>query len=144
MEKITKNCRGVKQCNNGINRMKKEKQRTSFRAALGLKEHKIMNTEEYSVTSKIKEMFQNEKIKQQHKILNHYVDLYFPEHRLAIKIDEKGHFDNKEEEEKEREDKIKKKLVANLLGLIQAKKILIFLLNLAKYRITLLNQIKIS
>ena len=30
MEKIIKNCRGVKKCNDGINRMKKEEQREKF------------------------------------------------------------------------------------------------------------------
>ena len=37
---------------------------------------------------------------------------------------------------------LKKNLVVNLLGLIQPKKILIFLLELAKYKITLLNRLK--
>ena len=38
----------------------------------------------------------------------------------------------------------KKNLVAIVLGLIQPKKILIFLLKLAKYKIALLNQLKIN
>ena len=50
IEMIIKHCRGIKQCNEGINRMEKEKQRKHFRAVLGLKEYDIMITEEYSVT----------------------------------------------------------------------------------------------
>ena len=41
MEKIIKNCRGVKQCNDGIKTMKKEEQRENFRSLLGFKEHDI-------------------------------------------------------------------------------------------------------
>ena len=44
MEKIIKNCGVVKKCNDGINRMEKEKQRENFRALLGFKEHDIMLT----------------------------------------------------------------------------------------------------
>ena len=32
MEKIIKNCRGVKKCNDGVNRGDKENQRNNFRA----------------------------------------------------------------------------------------------------------------
>ena len=53
MEKIIKNCRGVKQGNDGMNRTGKEEKRKSFRAFLGLKGHDITMTEEYSITSKI-------------------------------------------------------------------------------------------
>ena len=42
MEKIIKNCRGVKKCNDGINRMVKEQQRKRFRVLLGFKEHDII------------------------------------------------------------------------------------------------------
>ena len=38
MEKIIKNCRGIKKCNDGINRMKKEEQRENCRSLLGFKE----------------------------------------------------------------------------------------------------------
>ena len=41
MEKIIKNCRGVKQCNDGVNRLEKEGQRENFRTILGFKGHGI-------------------------------------------------------------------------------------------------------
>ena len=48
--------------------------------------------------------------------------MYFPRHKLAIEIDEKGHTDRNEKKKKnEREGKIKKKLVLNLLELIWIK-----------------------
>ena len=43
MEKIINHCRGVKKCNDGINRMKKEEQRENFIILLGFKENDIMN-----------------------------------------------------------------------------------------------------
>ena len=72
MKKIIKNCRGVKKCNDGINRMKKEQQRDNFRTFLGFKENYIMNREEYTITSQIEQVFANEKIKPQHFVLNKY------------------------------------------------------------------------
>ena len=42
MEKIIKSCRRVKQYNDGVNRIEKEKQRENFRTILGFKEHDIM------------------------------------------------------------------------------------------------------
>ena len=42
MEKIIKNCRGVKKCNDGVNRLGKEDQRQNIRIYLGFKEMKYM------------------------------------------------------------------------------------------------------
>ena len=104
MEKIIKNYRGVKKCNNGINRMKKEEQRENFRIHLDFKENDIMNREEDTVTSQIEQVFANEKIKPQHFVLNkYYIDLYFPEHKLGVEVDEKAHFDRNEHKDKKRE-----------------------------------------
>ena len=109
MEKIIKDCRGVKKCNDGINRMKKEEQRENFRVALVFKEHDIMLAKEYSTKSKIKKMFPTEIIEEQDKALGYSIDMAFPVHKLGIEIDKKGHIDRPEAEEIEREDKIKKK-----------------------------------
>ena len=54
MEKIIKNCRGVKRCNNGINRMGKEEQREHFIVLLDFKENDIRSSKEY-LTEKNKE-----------------------------------------------------------------------------------------
>ena len=42
MEKIIKSYRGVKQCNDGVNRLEKEKQRENFRTILGFEEYDIL------------------------------------------------------------------------------------------------------
>ena len=39
MEKMIKSCRRVKQCNDGVNRLEKGKQREHFRTILGFREH---------------------------------------------------------------------------------------------------------
>ena len=57
MSKIIKNCRGLKKCNDEMNRMKKEEEKKNFRAVLGLKEHDIMITEEESIISTIMKVF---------------------------------------------------------------------------------------
>ena len=41
MEKIMKNCRGVKKSNDGVNRIEKKSQRENFRLLLGIKENDI-------------------------------------------------------------------------------------------------------
>ena len=55
MEKIIKNCRGVKKCNDGVNRLDKEDQRQNFRIYLGFKENEIYERKEYSIVKKNKE-----------------------------------------------------------------------------------------
>ena len=60
MEKIIKNCTGVKRCNDGINRMNKEQERQDFRIILGFKQNYIYETKEYSVLKNIKKVFPNE------------------------------------------------------------------------------------
>ena len=61
MEKIIKNCKGVKRCNDGINRMNKEKQREDFRVILEFQENDIYERKEYSIIKKIKKVFLNVK-----------------------------------------------------------------------------------
>ena len=59
---------------------------------------------------KITKSFSNEKILLGHSVLSYGIDLYIPEHRLAIELDEKGHTDRNERKENKREEKIKKEL----------------------------------
>ena len=54
--------------------------------------------------------FAKEKIKLQHFVLDCYSDLYFPEYKLAVEIDEKGHLYRDESKEKQRKNKIKETL----------------------------------
>ena len=51
-----------------------------------------------------------ERILLQYFVLNYKIYVYFPEHKLAIEIDEKGHTDRKIDYEIERKNKVKEKL----------------------------------
>ena len=66
-EQIIKNCRGVKQCNDGVNRQDKENQRENLRQLLGFKRQKII---------------------EQYRVGKYFIDLFFPVHKLGIEIDE--------------------------------------------------------
>ena len=50
-------------------------------------------TKEQSVSTKIMKVFAIEKIIPQYFVSCYSIDLYFLEHKLAMKIDEKGHKD---------------------------------------------------
>ena len=93
MEKVIKNCRGVKSSNDGINRLDKEKQRENFRQLLGFKENEIYERKEYSILKHIKKVFKRQKIIEQYRVKKYFIDLYFPKLKLGIEIDEKGHLD---------------------------------------------------
>ena len=77
MEKITKSCRGVKQCNGGVNRLEKEKQRENFRTILGFKEHDIMKVTEKTTLDSIKNAFEGENIQTHYRFLGYEIDIYF-------------------------------------------------------------------
>ena len=64
-----------------------------FRSKLGYKKHDITLSKEQSVESKIKKLFSNESILLQHSVLGYKIHLYFPEQKLAIEVNEKGHTD---------------------------------------------------
>ena len=107
MEEVIKNCRRVKQCNDDMTRLDKEKQRNNFRQLLGFKENQIFETKEYSIVKQIKKVFKRQKIIDQYRVEKYFIDLYFPEHELGIEIDENGHLDRLEIKEQEREETIK-------------------------------------
>ena len=56
MEEVIKYCSGVKQCNDDITRVDKEKQRQNFRQLLGFK------TKEYSIIKQINKVFIKQKM----------------------------------------------------------------------------------
>ena len=87
-------------------------------------------------------MFPNKLIEEQYKALGYFIDLAFPVHKLGLEVDGNGHMNRSEAEEKERQKNNRKKMVSQLLELIQTMKVSIYLLKLAECKITLLNQPK--
>ena len=108
MEKIIKNCSGVKKCNDGVNRLDKEDQRRDFRILLGFKENEIYERKEHSIVKRIKKIFKKQTIIEEYRVEKYFIDLFFPVHKLGIEIDENGHLDTSEIKEPKREQAIKK------------------------------------
>ena len=108
MEKIIKNCRGVKKCNYGVNRLDKEDRRQDFRILLGFRENEIYEIKEYSIAKRIKKIFKKQTIIEQYRVEKYFIDLFFPVHKLGKEIDENGHLDRSEIKEQKREQTIKK------------------------------------
>ena len=77
MEKIIKDCRGVKKCNDRIIRMKKEEQRENFRSLLGFKQHDIMKVIEKTTLEPLRDAFEVENIQTHYKVLGYEIDLIF-------------------------------------------------------------------
>ena len=108
MENIIKNCRGVKNCSDGIHKIEKEKQRQNFRALLGFKEHDKMLNKKYSTKLKIKKIFSNEIMEEQYRILGYFIDLGFPVHKLGLEVNENCHMVRSEAKEEESQNRIEK------------------------------------
>ena len=88
-------------------------------------------------------MFANEKIKPQHFVLNkYYIDLYFPEHKLAVGVDEKVHLDRNKDEDKKREKEIKKELDCEFIKINPSKERFNINVELGKIHNHILNQLK--
>ena len=54
--------------------------------------------------------FPGVKMVDQYFVLSKRIDLYLPDQKLNIEVNEKGHIDRKKEKEEERKNKIKKEL----------------------------------
>ena len=103
MEKIIKNCRGVKNCNDDIDKEEKEKQRDNFRILLGFIENDIFLTKGKSVLNSIMEVFEGENMQTQYDVLGYKIDLYFYDYRLGVEIYDKGRKDRNINHEIERQ-----------------------------------------
>jgi very-short-patch-repair endonuclease len=65
-------------------------------------------TKEQQTLSSIANSFKTEKIEDQFKVGNYYLDMYFPEYKIVIECDENGHSDRKPYKERERMDYVNK------------------------------------
>ena len=74
-------------------------------------------------------------------VLGYRIDPYFPKYKLAIEFDDQEHNDRDIDYEIERQKAIEKEIGCKFIR-TDPRKILIFLLKLANYKIALLNQLK--
>ena len=72
MDKTIQNCRGVKKCNDGVNRLDKKDQRQNFRILLGFKENEIYERKEYSIVKRIKKIFKKQTIIEQYRVEEYF------------------------------------------------------------------------
>ena len=77
IEKIIKNCRRVKKCNDVVNRLDKEDQRQNFRILIGFKENEIYERKEYSTVRRIKKMFKKQTIIEQYRVEKYFIEPFF-------------------------------------------------------------------
>ena len=85
----------------------------TFKTKLGLNQHDIILNKEQSVSTKIRTVFSDEVISLQRYVLNkHKIDQYFPENKLAVEFDEKGHKCRDKDREIKKEKAIKSIFVA--------------------------------
>ena len=83
MEKIIKNCRGIKKSNRN----------NTNRENLGFKENDILLTKEQSVSKSMTEVFEEKNMQTQYSVLDYRTDFYFHDYKLAVEVYEKGHKD---------------------------------------------------
>ena len=66
-------------------------QAVKFREELGFNQHDPITTQEQSVLTKLDTYFKTEEKIFQHYVLGYMIDMYIPEYKLAIEVDELGH-----------------------------------------------------
>ena len=90
-EKIIRNYSIKNQKN--VYRREREKKVNNFLKNIGFKEDIVYLNKEDSIEEIIKTTCSGENISLQHSVLSYEIDIYFPQHELAIEIDELGHTD---------------------------------------------------
>ena len=93
-----------------------------FKTRLGFNPDDPIIRKEESLSTKIKKSFASKEILLQHSALSYRIDLYFPKHKLAIEIDEKGHKDRNKYKEVERHKAIEKELGCKFIRINPDKK----------------------
>ena len=79
-----------------------------FKSKLGFNFINWIIYKEEPVTTIMTKSFPRVKLIEQYSFLGKRIDLYLPDHKLAIEVDEKDHMDRKEDKEEERKDNIEK------------------------------------
>ena len=67
-------------------------------------------------------MFPNEIMEEQYKVLGYFIDLPFLVQELGLEVDENGHMDRSEAEQKERQKVIEKETGFTIIRINQDKK----------------------
>ena len=90
---------------------------SEFGSKLGFDQHDLIMTKGQSVLTKVLKIFAREKTLQ-HLVLNYRTDLYFPDHKLAIEADEKGHENRDDYKEIEMQKEIEREFDFKFIRII--------------------------
>ena len=112
--------------------MKKENKRQDFRPFLGFKEHDIFKRKESSIIEKIQTVFSAEKILLQYSVFTYRIDIYFPDHKLAVEIDKIGHQNRDVNCEIQRQKVIEKELNCKIIRINPDKENFNFFVEISK------------
>ena len=85
-------------------------QAVKFRKELGFNQHDPTMTQEQSVLTKLDTYFKTEEKIFQHYVLGYRIDVYIPEYKLVIEVDELGHCTRDLKSEVERQKRIEEEL----------------------------------
>ena len=85
-------------------------QAVKFRKELGFNQRDPIMTQEKSVLTKLDTYFKTESKIFQHYVLGYRIDMYIPEYKLAIEVDELGHCTRDLKSEIERQKRIEEEL----------------------------------
>ena len=88
----------------------KTQKAVEFKTKLGFNPINLIMSKQGSVTTIIMKSFPSIKMIEKYFVLGSRIDLYLPDHKLAVEVDEKGHIDRKKEKEEKRKNKIEKDL----------------------------------
>ena len=81
-----------------------------FRSKLGFNQYDMILTKEKSVLKSVMDAFEGENMQTQYSFLGYRTDLYSPDYKLAVEVDEKGHTDRNIDHEIKRQKTLEKKL----------------------------------
>ena len=81
-----------------------------FRKKVGFNQYDVIMTQEQSVLAKLDTYFKTEEKIFQHYFLGYRIDMYIPEYKLAIEVDEFGHCTRDLQSEIERQKRIEEEL----------------------------------
>ena len=92
-------------------------QAVKFRKELGFNQHDPIMTQEQSVLTKLDTYFKTEEKIFQHYVIGYRIDMYNPEYKLAIGVDELGHCTRDLKNEIERQKIIEEELGCEFISI---------------------------
>ena len=83
-------------------------QATIVRSKFGVNKHDKVLRKQQLLALRLKILFSNKEIIEEHSFLNYRTDFIFKKHLLVVAIDEKGHIDRDPDYEKKRQNELEK------------------------------------